>query len=133
VPLVALTIIAASGLRQFGRLGMRHAISTIRVAGRQFTPLPRHVNRRLALRQLARRVRRDVATWLLVLGAIAFLVVAAIIPWIALLPDQEPFFLAQGISSMASHMAASTRHLLMRVLFLDHHLAIPPRSCERTT
>ena len=99
VPLVALIIIAATGLTQFGRLAVRHAISTIRVIGHQFVPPPWRTSRALALRQLAHLITRDVATWLLVLGAMVFFIVAAIIPWIALLPDQEPFFLAQGISS----------------------------------
>jgi hypothetical protein len=99
VPLAAVAVIAGSAMTYYGRLAIGQAVSATLVAGRQLRRLPRRRKRSTALRRLRKRITRDLASWLLMAGAVFFLVVAARIPWIAERPNEEPFFIAEGISS----------------------------------
>ncbi|PYI90559.1 MAG: hypothetical protein DME97_16595 [Verrucomicrobia bacterium] len=99
VPLVAVAIVAVSTVTHFGRLAVGHAIQASVLACRQFFRFLRHRGKRSILRRLYLRIRSDLAVWLLILATLMFVWVAFCIPRIAQMPDQEPFFVAEGISS----------------------------------
>jgi hypothetical protein len=99
VPLVAIAVVLVTTLTHFGRLAVRHAIEASATACRQFYLFLRYRGGRSTFRHLFLRLRNDVAAWLLIVATLMFVGVAFWIPRIAQLPDQEPFAIAEGISS----------------------------------
>jgi hypothetical protein len=65
----------------------------------QIAHLGRRQNKWTTLARLLLRMRLDLPTWLFLAGALVFFYVAAWIPLIAGRPNEEPFFLSEGISS----------------------------------
>jgi hypothetical protein len=99
VPLVALAIVVISTMTYFGRLAVRDAVKAMLMAWSQLSRLWGSGGRLTRLRRLSLRVSSDLAVWLLIIATLIFVGVAFCIPLIAELPDQEPFLVAEGISS----------------------------------
>lgn len=78
VPLLAAAIVLISTATHFGRLAAARAIAVIA------------------------RLERDFSTWLVILATIMFVGVACWIPQVASQPNEEPFYIAEGISSWPS-------------------------------
>ena len=99
VPLAALAVIVAAALTQFGREAFRRVVSLAKLTARHFAQLARGHHKLTTWRRIGKELRGEIATWLLIIAALFFLVVATRIPWIAEKPDQEPFLIFEGISS----------------------------------
>lgn len=96
VPLVALAVVLITATTHYGRLAAVHALAVIARFGRLLLLLKR---RRAKWTGLQRLWMRDFSTWLVILAATMFVVVAACIPQVAAQPNEEPFYIAEGISS----------------------------------